>query len=231
MKFKNAPSNGGEQLLRYLNDYLSASALKEFLEGEGFHPQLGAFPPAEILRIIDCGRYPTSNLLDLGQAVYECGTDALERYDPYVRKLAASLYVYVRHARAWGGNWQGEYCYRLIADAIEQGDAEALEALKAFFEWLCTFVVADDPASDYPLYMSWLLVTSRLGREHETLVSDVVSYLQQRPSDRDYLIGDSYGFGVENWLELVECIRDMPDAERSLIWDLIDQPAAPNSGS
>jgi hypothetical protein len=227
MRFPSAPSNGGEIFLKFLDSNISEKSLNDFLREDGFNWSLRTiytFPENEVRKVLSERRFPSVNLVGFGEAIYECGLDRMRTYDRHLRIFASSIYVYVRHLQEWGGDWQGEYCYLMIADSIQNGDAKELRALLVFFEWLCTHTVPSNSINDYPLLISWLLVKYRLGEAQEDFVRAVENYLISRMEDQYLLVGDSWDFGVDEWLELSERIPDAACVDRNLLWDLIYRP-------
>lgn len=224
MKFPSALFNGDEIFLEFLDSNISKKSLSDFFREDGFNWSLRTiytFPVDEVRKIFFDKKFPSVNLVDFGSAIYECGLDRMRTYEPHLCIFASSIYVYARHLQEWGGDWQGEYCYLMIAESIKSGDTKELRSLVIFLEWLCTFTAASNPLNDYPLLVSWLLAKYRLNEAQEDFVSVVENHLKHRIKDQYLLVGDSYGFGVDDWLGLVEAIPDVVGLDRDLLWDLI----------
>lgn len=224
MKFPTALRNGEEFFLGFLESTIDEKDLAEFFKESGFISP-NEFPESEMRKILFEKKFPTSNLREFGWAIYECGTDRMRTYERHIRIFACSIYLYSRHLQEWGGDFAGEYCYLMIADSIRNGDAKELRALIIFFEWLDTFVNIDNPINNYPLLIGWLLVKCRLGEAHEDFVRIVLNHLKDRIGDQYLLVGDSYGFGVDDWFGLIEMIPGVDCLDRDLVLDLIYRPS------
>ncbi len=220
MKFLSALLKGDELFLGFLGSRISEEEFTKFLIEEEFVFE-NELPKANIREILSRKKFPVTNLRAYGWLIYEISTGRLSTFNCPMRIFASSIYIYVRHIEEWGGGWQGEYCYLMIADSIKRGDEKELRSLIIFFEWLCTFTVAANPRNDYPLLVSWLLVKCRLDEVQEDFVRIVENHLKHRIEDQYLLVGDSYGFGVDDWLGLVETIPDVAGLDRDLLWDLI----------
>jgi len=221
LKFPSALRNGENLFLEFVDSNVSENDLAELFKGKGFNLLLNEFPTNKVRGILAKKQFPTSNVFEFGWVIYECGLDCMRTYERHVRIFASSIYIYVRHVEEWGGSWQGEYCHLMISDSIKSGDVNELKSLKIFIEWLCTFTVAANPINNYSLLVSWLLLKCRLDEMQEHFVRVVENHLKIRRGDQYLLVGDSYGFGVDDWFDLVEAIPDVAGLDRDLLWDLI----------
>ena len=178
MIFSTSTSADGSRFLAELDALIDAEERSRFSMEAGFtDPNNFAFE--NITRVLTGHAFPTTDHVEYGWAIKECGFDPGERYTFPMRLFAAAIYLYCYRVVGFDGNFQGEFLNPLVKGGVDGEGPVSAALLLAFLEWMYEHVVSHGAYSEYDLLLAWSVLAIYQGKTSEPAFAAVLSTLRQ----------------------------------------------------
>lgn len=210
--FPRSKAVDGSALLRRLSASISDDELDRFACEAGFS-EPNCFPFQRMRQILATHEFPTTDHVEYGWAVSECGIERISSYSLSLRLFATVLYLYCHRTTAFNGNQDGTFFYSLLNDSALWQEGESFgRQLLHLCEWLVEFVPSHQDHDAYYLLLAWLFVKLYLSETMDEAFSDVMAWFQvRRYSAEDIRLGNDNVFPeATDWLGLLDR-WSMPD--------------------
>lgn len=215
MTYFDARPTQAADFLTILRRQISAEEFQRLRTEAGFSPP-NDFPIQRFVQILERSLFPTTDLMELQWALYECGIDRLREYTPWMKTYAAAVYVYCNKRRQWSVNIESEFYHMVIHTALDPSlCAKLAPPFLSFIEWLSDKVEPDVGYDDYYCLLSWLLLRRGLQRTDDDGFRSIVEALLARQYTTETISMLSVAENnLERWWQLHEQLP-CPDRFRS----------------